>query len=83
MEDMGGNMPRIYAALDNKQVEYQSPRIAVEGKIDNHPISILIDSRAIHSYINDNIIEIFHLQSSKHNKSWLVQLSNMGLEENK
>jgi hypothetical protein len=38
MEDMGGSMPRIYAILDNKQAEYQSPMIEVEGKIDNHPI---------------------------------------------
>jgi hypothetical protein len=72
VEDMGGNMPRIYAALDNKQVEYQSPMIEVEGNIDNQPIAILIDSGASHSYINSNIVEIFHLQRSKHKKSWLV-----------
>jgi predicted aspartyl protease len=49
--------------------------IEVEGKIDNHPIAILIDSGASHSYINANIVEIFHLQRSKHKKSWLVQLA--------
>jgi hypothetical protein len=75
MEDMGGNMPRIYAALDNKQAEYQSPMIEVEGKIDNQPIQILIDSGDSHSYINSNVVERFHLQMSKHNKSWLVQLA--------
>jgi hypothetical protein len=75
MGDMGGSMPRIYAALDNKQAIYQSPMIEVEGKIDNQPIKILIDSEVSHSYINSNIIEIFHLQISKHNKSWLVQLA--------
>jgi hypothetical protein len=75
VEDMGGSMPRIYAALDNKQEEYQSPMIEVEGKINNHPIAILIDSGASHSYINSNIIEIFHLQRSKHKKYWLVQLA--------
>jgi hypothetical protein len=48
--------------------------IEVEGKIDNQPITILIDSRSIHSYINSNIVEIFHLQRSKHKKSWSVQL---------
>jgi hypothetical protein len=37
IEDMGGSMPRIYATLDNKQVEYQSPIIEVEGKIDKSP----------------------------------------------
>jgi hypothetical protein len=44
-------MPRIYSTLDNKQAEYQSP-IEVEGRIDNHPIVILIDSGANNSYIN-------------------------------
>jgi hypothetical protein len=68
-------MPRIYASLDNKNVEYQFPMMKVEGKIDNHPIAILIDFGAIHSYINANIVEIFHLQRSKNNKSWLVQLA--------
>jgi hypothetical protein len=56
VEDMGGSMPRIYATLDNKKVEYQSPMIEVEGKINNQPISILIDPGASHSYINSNII---------------------------
>jgi hypothetical protein len=75
IEYIGGNMPRIYAALDNKQAEYQSPMIEVEGNIDNQPISILIDYGATHSYINANIFERFHLQRSKHNKSWLVKLA--------
>jgi hypothetical protein len=74
MEYMGGIMPSIYASLDNKQVQYQSPMIEVEGKIDNQPIEILIDYGASHSYINVNIVEIFHLQS-KHKKSWLVHLA--------
>jgi len=75
VEDMGRNMPRIYASLENKQTEYQSPMIEVEGKIDNQHIEILIDYGARHSYINSNIVEIFHLQRSKHKKSWLVQLA--------
>jgi hypothetical protein len=68
---MGGNMPSIYKSLDKKKAKYQSPMIEVEGKIDNHPIKILIDYGAIHSYINDNIVEICHFQRSKHNKYWL------------
>jgi hypothetical protein len=75
IEDMGGNMPRIYASLDNKEAGYQSPMIEVEGKIDNQPIPILIDFGASHSYINSNIIEIFNSQRSKHKKYWLVQLA--------
>jgi hypothetical protein len=35
MEDMGNIIPRIYAALDNKQEEFQSHMIEVEGMINN------------------------------------------------
>ena len=38
MEDMGKNLPRIYEALYNKQVEYQSHIIEVEGMINNQPL---------------------------------------------
>jgi hypothetical protein len=31
VEDMGSRMPRIYAALDNNQAEFQSHMIEVEG----------------------------------------------------
>jgi hypothetical protein len=47
----------------------------MEGKIDNQPIEILIDSGASHSYINVNIDEIVHFQRSKNNKCWLFQLA--------
>jgi hypothetical protein len=36
VEDMGKRIPRIYVALDNKQAEYQSHMIEVEGMINNH-----------------------------------------------
>jgi hypothetical protein len=71
---MGGNVPRIYAALDNKQVECQSHMIEVEGMINNQTLAILIDSGAIHSYIDPKIVEILQLPRSKHGKSWLVKL---------
>jgi hypothetical protein len=72
LEDMGGKISIIYASLGNKQAENQSPVIEVEGNIDNQIIAILIDSRAIHSYINANIVEIFNLQRNKNKKYWLV-----------
>jgi hypothetical protein len=75
MEDMGNRMPRIYAALDNKKVEYQSHMIEVEGMINNHDFTILIDSGAIHSYIDPRVVESFQFSRSKHEKSWLVQLA--------
>jgi hypothetical protein len=45
---MGRNVPRIYATLDNKQVEFQSHIINMEGMINDQPIAILIDLGAIH-----------------------------------
>jgi hypothetical protein len=56
-EDMG----RIYENLDDRQEEYQSNMIEVEGKIINQPTSILIDSGAIHCYIDPKIVDRLHL----------------------
>ena len=77
MEYMGRNMPRIYATLDNKQVKYQSSMIEVEGKIDNQPTKVLIDSVASHIYLNSNIVERFHLSRSK-NKKYVSSVSHRG-----
>jgi hypothetical protein len=38
MEDMGENVPRIYSYIDNKQEEYQSHMIEVEGMFNNKPL---------------------------------------------
>jgi hypothetical protein len=75
MEYMGRYVPRIYASLDNKKAEYQSHMIEVEGMINNQTIAILIDSGAIHSYIDPKMVESLQLPRSKHGKSWLVQLA--------
>jgi hypothetical protein len=71
IEDMG----RIYAALNDRQAEYQSNMIDVEGKIINQPIAILIDSVAIHCYIDPKIVDRLHLEKSEVGKESLVQLS--------
>jgi hypothetical protein len=75
MEDMGSRIPRIYAVLDNKQVDYQSHMIEVEGMIKNQPFTILVDSEASHNYIYPRVVESFHLIRRKHEKSWLVKLA--------
>jgi hypothetical protein len=49
--------------------------IEVEGKIINHPVYILIDSGEIHCYIDPKIVERLHLDTSKLEKSSLVQLA--------
>jgi hypothetical protein len=61
VEDMGSRMPRIYVALDNKQDEYQSHMIEVEGMINNHAFTILIDSGASHSYIDAHAVKTVEL----------------------
>jgi hypothetical protein len=75
MEDMGNRIPRIYTSMDNKQAEYQSRMIEVEGMINNHAFTILIDSRDSHSYIDPGVVESLQLSRSKHEKYWLVQLA--------
>jgi hypothetical protein len=75
VEDMGRNVPRIYAALENKHAEYQSHMIEVEGMINNQTIATLIDSGASHSYIDPKMVESLHFPRRKHEKSWLVQLA--------
>jgi hypothetical protein len=72
---MGTRVPRIYAALDNKQVEFQSHMIEFEGTINNHAFTTLIDSWDIHSNIDPKVVENFQLPRRKHGKSWLVQLA--------
>jgi hypothetical protein len=69
VEDMGSRMPRIYIALDNKQDEYQSHMIEVEGMINHHAFTILIDSGASHSYIDPRVVESLQLSRSKDEKS--------------
>jgi hypothetical protein len=64
VEDMGINVPRIYPSLDNKQAEFQSHMIEVEGMTNNQTIVILIDSRAIHSYIDPKMVESLHFPRS-------------------
>jgi hypothetical protein len=74
VEDMSSRMSRIYAALDNKQAEFQSHMIEVEGMINNRPLVILIYSGASHSYVDPRVVESLHLTRNKHERSWLVQL---------
>jgi hypothetical protein len=75
VEDMGSRVPRIDASLDSKQAKYQLHVIEVEGMINNHAFTILIDSWAGHSYVDPRVVESLHLLRRKHGKSWLVHLA--------
>ena len=68
-------MPRINAALENRQVEYQTSMVEVEGMINQTPITILIDIGASLSYISPEMVEKCKLLVEKFENSWLVQLA--------
>jgi hypothetical protein len=75
VEDMGRNVPKIYAALENKKVEFQSHMIEVKGNINKQPIIMLIDSGSIHSYLDPKLVDRFQLPRTKIGKPGMVQLA--------
>jgi len=75
VDDVEINVIMIYESLDNRQEDYQSHTIEVEGKINNHPIARLIDFGANHSYIDPKLVERFKLNICKYGKSWSVHLA--------
>ena len=66
--DLARGMPRINAALEKTQVDYQNSMVEVEGMLNQKPISILINPGASLSYVSFSLVEKFA-------KSWLVQLA--------
>ena len=56
-------VPRIYAALEDRQVDHQSTVVEVAGNIVEQSVSILIDPRSTHSYITHRVVEIVLLRS--------------------
>ncbi len=68
--DMARANSRIYADLDNCQVDHQAIVMEVQGvKISMQVVSILIDPGSSHSYIHPKIVESCSLKKSKHGKS--------------
>ena len=55
--DLARTMPRINATLENWQANYQNSMVEVEGKINQIPISILIDPGSSLSCISPNLVE--------------------------
>ena len=68
-------IPRIYAALEDRQADHQSAVVEVAGKIVEQSVSILIDPSSTHIYITPRVVEICAFKKVKHRKSWLVQLA--------
>ena len=73
VEDLVRNMPRINAALENRQVEYQTSMVEVEGMINKTLVTILIDPGASLNYIAPKMVEKCKLSVEKFENSWLVQ----------
>ena len=55
--DIARTIPRVNVALENRQEDYQTSMVEVEGKINQIPISILIDPGTSLSYISPNLVE--------------------------
>ena len=69
------NIPRTYAALEDRQEDHQSTLVEVEGKIVEQYVYVFIDPISTHSYITPRIVENCYFKKLKHRKSWLVQLA--------
>eukprot|EP00253_Pinus_taeda_P015609 PITA_15609 len=69
------SVPRINAALEDRQVEYQPTMVEFEGKISNLTIAVSIDPGATLSYVSSKVVERCNLQSVKFKSPWLVQLA--------
>ena len=54
--DLSRGIPRINAALENRQDEYQTSMVEVEGMLNHKPISILIDPRDTLSYVSPSLV---------------------------
>ena len=68
-------MPKINVALENRQADYQTSMVEVEGKLNQTPISILIEKWSRLSYISFDSVEKCKLLVENFAKSWLVQLA--------
>jgi hypothetical protein len=75
INDVAKSMPRIYAAMDNKQADHQASVVEMEGMIANHLVFILIDPGSNLSYVAPRAVDKCKLQPHKHTKPWLVQLA--------
>eukprot|EP00253_Pinus_taeda_P011854 PITA_11854 len=73
--DVARSVPRINAALEDWQAEYQPTMVEFEGKISNLSIDVLIDPGATLSYVSPKVVEHCKLSSERFKNPWLVQLA--------
>ena len=70
--DVANQIPRIHAALENQQGDYQTSMLEIKDMIHNKPISVLIDPGASLSYVSPSIAERCNLRLK--NIGWFNQL---------
>ena len=58
MGQVARTVPRIYAALEDRQENHQSIMVEFVGKIIEQYVSILIDPGSTQSYITPRVVEI-------------------------
>ena len=75
MGQVARGVPRIYAALEDRQENHQSTMVEFAGKIVEQSVFILIDPGSTHNYITPRVVEICDFKKVKHRNSWLVQLA--------
>ena len=75
MGDVARNIPRINAALEYRQADYQPMMIELEGKLLSYSVSILVDPGVSLSYVNPKIVELCKLIGHKLKNHCLVQLA--------
>eukprot|EP00253_Pinus_taeda_P031631 PITA_31631 len=73
--DVARSIPRINAALEDHQVDYQLTMVEFERKIFDRTVSVLVDLGATLSYVSPKVVENYNLQSVKFKSPWLVQLT--------
>ena len=55
--DVGKIIPRIYAAMDNRQAYHRESIIEMEDKHCDQVVSIFIDPRSNYSYVNLDLVD--------------------------
>ena len=63
--DVENGMPKINAALENRQDDHKTSMVEVQGLIQNQLVYILIDPGASLSYVSPSIVEKCNLSLKK------------------
>lgn len=70
-----GRSHRVFAVVNNRQVEHQATVIEAAGMIRGNGVSILFDSGASDSFISPLVVEHYELVATRQGVSWEVELA--------